>query len=190
MIGAIELPLMAELQLLMSRGGPVLWWLAALFSFFCLISLERCWFLLWGFPRVRQQWLIKWQMRAEQHSWFALSQRALFLGEAELLLKRYLAFLKLLLSLFPMLGLLGTVTGMVSVFEVMAIQGSAQPKLMASGISMATIPTMAGMVAALSAVFIYSRLKSLSEQRLLELERLMRSRLPSESQSAFLGAKQ
>jgi len=47
---------------------------------------------------------------------------------------------------------------MISVFETMAQQGTGNPRLMASGISMATIPTMAGMVAALSGVFFSSRL--------------------------------
>ncbi len=56
----------------------------------------------------------------------------------------------MLVAICPMLGLLGTVTGMISVFDVMATQGSSQPRLMASGISLATLPTMAGMVAALA----------------------------------------
>jgi biopolymer transport protein ExbB len=50
------------------------------------------------------------------------------------------------------MGLLGTVTGMIEVFEVMAISGSSSPRGMASGVSKATIPTMSGMVAALSGV--------------------------------------
>ena len=56
------------------------------------------------------------------------------------------------MALCPLLGLLGTVTGMIEVFEVMAISGSGNPRSMASGVSMATVPTMAGMVAALSGV--------------------------------------
>ncbi len=52
-----------------------------------------------------------------------------------------------------MLGLLGTVTGMIDVFEVMSISGSGNSRAMAAGVSKATIPTMAGMVAALSGVF-------------------------------------
>ena len=60
----------------------------------------------------------------------------------------------------PLIGLLGTVTGMITVFETMASQGTGNPRLMAAGISMATIPTMAGMVAALSGVFFSSRLEA------------------------------
>ena len=49
-----------------------------------------------------------------------------------------------------MLGLLGTVTGMIEVFDVMATSGSGNARGMAMGVSKATLPTMAGMVAALS----------------------------------------
>ena len=47
---------------------------------------------------------------------------------------------------------------MITVFEIMAVQGTGNPRLMAGGISMATIPTMAGMVAALSGLFFVQRL--------------------------------
>jgi biopolymer transport protein ExbB len=54
-------------------------------------------------------------------------------------------------ALCPLLGLLGTVTGMISVFDAMATQGG-NARSMAAGVSMATIPTMAGMIASLSGV--------------------------------------
>jgi biopolymer transport protein ExbB len=68
--------------------------------------------------------------------------------------------IKTLVAMCPLIGLLGTVTGMISVFETMATQGTGNARLMASGISMATIPTMAGMVAALSGVFFSTRLEA------------------------------
>ena len=54
----------------------------------------------------------------------------------------------------PLFGLLGTVTGMIEVFDAMAFSGSGNARSMASGVSKATIPTMAGMVGALSGVFL------------------------------------
>jgi biopolymer transport protein ExbB len=54
-------------------------------------------------------------------------------------------------ALCPLLGLLGTVTGMIAVFDAMANQGG-NARSMAAGVSMATIPTMAGMIASLSGV--------------------------------------
>ena len=60
---------------------------------------------------------------------------------------------KSLVAVCPLLGLLGTVTGMIEVFDVMAIAGSGNVRAMAAGVSKATIPTMAGMVAALSGLY-------------------------------------
>ena len=58
-----------------------------------------------------------------------------------------------LLMVLPLLGLLGTVVGMIQVFNIMAVAGTSNARLMSAGVSAATIPTMAGMVAALSGVY-------------------------------------
>ncbi len=75
-------------------------------------------------------------------------------------LKKGLTNLKMLILLFPLLGLLGTITGMISVFDTMGGLGT-NAKAMASGISMATIPTMAGMMLAVLGLFAYSRLAAI-----------------------------
>ena len=64
-----------------------------------------------------------------------------------------LDLIKALVAICPLCGLLGTVTGMMEVFDVMSIVGTGSARNMASGISKATIPTMAGMVGALTGVF-------------------------------------
>jgi biopolymer transport protein ExbB len=58
-----------------------------------------------------------------------------------------------LIALCPMLGLLGTVYGMIEVFEVLAVLGTGNPRAMSTGVAKATIPTMAGMTIALSGLF-------------------------------------
>ncbi|WP_375749942.1 MotA/TolQ/ExbB proton channel family protein [Vibrio sp. HN007] len=160
----------------MARGGPVLWWLAALILIFWLVAFERLMFLLVVFPKKQKAWMEAWNGRADHQSWYARKQRDSWLSEAHLDLFQNVSLMKLLISLFPMLGLLGTVTGMISVFDVLATEGTSQPRLMASGISMATLPTMAGMVAALAGVFSYSRLMAAIEKREVHLEKMMRSR--------------
>lgn len=68
-------------------------------------------------------------------------------------INEHLAFIQALVALAPLFGLLGTVWGMIEVFNIMAVTGGGDAKSMAGGVSKATIPTMAGMVAALSGVF-------------------------------------
>lgn len=61
-------------------------------------------------------------------------------------LGRALAFLKLVAAIAPMLGLLGTVTGMIKTFQAIALHGSGDPKLMSGGISEALVTTVEGLV--------------------------------------------
>lgn len=173
----IEINVPEALQQFMSKGGPILWWLAALILTFWVIAIERVLYLFYTFPVRQKQWLKVWSSREEHQSWYAQKQRDSWLSQAHMELFKNINLLKLIIALFPMLGLLGTVTGMISVFDVLALQGTSQPKMMASGISMATLPTMAGMVAALAGVFCYSRLLSALQKREVHFEKLMRSRL-------------
>ncbi|MGL4379615.1 MAG: MotA/TolQ/ExbB proton channel family protein [Vibrio sp.] len=159
----------------MAQGGAVLWWLAAVVLLCWLLVIERLLFLSLTFPKQRQRWVGLWQQRVDQHSWFAHSIRQQWLGEAHNVLNQNLNLIKVLVAICPMLGLLGTVTGMISVFDVMATQGSSDPKLMASGISLATLPTMAGMVAALAGLFVHARLSKTCRRLEMKLEQALRS---------------
>ena len=75
-----------------------------------------------------------------------------------------------LIALCPVLGLLGTVTVMIEGFCVMAVSGGGDAKSMAGGVSKATIPTMAGMVGAISGIFAFNYLKSKVDRDLELLE--------------------
>ncbi|MCY4056998.1 MAG: MotA/TolQ/ExbB proton channel family protein, partial [Gammaproteobacteria bacterium] len=68
-----------------------------------------------------------------------------------------------------LLGLLGTVWGMVQVFETLTAFGTGNARLMASGVSQATIPTMAGLVAALSGLYFSVWLKQRAQRKMEEL---------------------
>jgi len=75
-----------------------------------------------------------------------------------------------MVALCPLLGLLGTVTGMIEVFNVMAVTGGGDAKSMAGGVERSTIPTMAGMVAALSGLFANTYLQRIAEREQESLE--------------------
>lgn len=145
-------------------GGPVLWGIALLLLLLWLLMIERVYYLLVYFPAYQKKMVNKWRQRSDKTSWCALKIRQATLAKASLLLTNNMPFLNALIKMFPLLGLLGTVSGMIQVFDVVAVHGTGNPRLLASGISLATIPTMAGLVCALSGLFIYTRLQSYSKK--------------------------
>jgi biopolymer transport protein ExbB len=74
-----------------------------------------------------------------------------------------LTFLKLIAAIAPMLGLLGTVTGMIETFQAIALHGSGDPKLMSGGISEALVTTVEGLVTAIPILLLHSLLNSQSQ---------------------------
>ena len=78
-------------------------------------------------------------------------------------LEKGLSMLKLLAALAPMLGLLGTVTGMIETFQVITQFGNGDPKVMAGGISMALVTTVLGLVAAMPLLLTHNILSSRAE---------------------------
>ena len=73
-----------------------------------------------------------------------------------------LNFIKLIAGIAPLLGLLGTVTGMIQTFQAMMIYGAGDPQLMAGGISVALVTTMLGLIVAIPLLIIHSFAASLS----------------------------
>jgi len=71
-------------------------------------------------------------------------------------LSRGINWIKIISVVAPLLGLLGTVTGMIDVFETMSLFGTGDPKLMAGGISQALVTTVLGLVAAIPCVFLHT----------------------------------
>ncbi|WNC71149.1 MotA/TolQ/ExbB proton channel family protein [Thalassotalea psychrophila] len=141
-----------------ATGGGVLYFVAMAVFLMWILMIEKFWFLSASYPKVKRDVIAKWDARTDTTSWYAHRIRDTWISETTEILDARMITIKTLVAMCPLIGLLGTVTGMIAVFEIMAVQGTGNPRLMASGISMATIPTMAGMVAALSGVFFSSRL--------------------------------
>jgi biopolymer transport protein ExbB len=84
------------------------------------------------------------------------------------ILERGLTLLKLVAAVAPLLGLLGTVTGMIGTFQSITLFGTGDPKLMAGGISQALMTTVLGLCVAIPLLFCHSLLAARS-RRLLQL---------------------
>ena len=144
----------------MGTGGDVLYIIAVVLIIMWTFIIERFWYQNFTFPRESRHMVARWTSRTDLSSWGAQRIREAWISQSKEDLNRYLILIKTLVAICPMVGLLGTVTGMITVFETMATHGTGNPRLMAAGISMATIPTMAGMVAALSGLFVSTRLEA------------------------------
>ncbi|MGB0894655.1 MAG: MotA/TolQ/ExbB proton channel family protein [Parashewanella sp.] len=142
----------------MATGGDVLWLVAAVLFLMWVMMLERYWFLKLVSPAKHKDIIKAWDEREDSTSWYAHRVREAWVSQAKQELNSGMLIIKTLVAICPMIGLLGTVTGMIQVFDVMAVHGTSNARMMAAGISMATMPTMAGMVAALSGVFFSTRL--------------------------------
>ena len=131
------------------QGGNVLLVIAFVTGVMWTLIYERFWYFRTQHREEVARIKALWRARSDHSSWSAHQIRRMLVSDVRLKLRRNLGAIQTVVKLCPMLGLLGTVTGMIEVFDVMA-GGSGNARGMAAGVSKATLPTMAGMVAALS----------------------------------------
>jgi len=81
-----------------------------------------------------------------------------------------LSFIKVLYVIAPLLGLLGTVVGMIQTFQMITLMGTGDPSTMAGGISMALVTTVLGLVVAIPLTVLHSLLQSMARKQTQVLE--------------------
>lgn len=86
-------------------------------------------------------------------------------------LSRGLLFLKIIAVVAPLMGLLGTVTGMINTFQAITLFGTGDPKLMAGGISQALVTTVLGLSVAIPTVLLHTIVTGRSRRIINVLER-------------------
>ena len=155
-----------NIQLLLESGGLVLWAILIASVVMWTMIIERYFFVYFIHPKHIKRALTAWQKRSDKHSWYAQKIRQGMIAESSVSLKRYLMSIQTLIAALPMLGLLGTVDGMIQTFDVLTVFGTGNARGMAGGISVALITTMGGLLAALSGMYFSAQL----EQRVLRAE--------------------
>lgn len=154
----------------LEMGGPILILIGwTIFAMWILI-VERLIYFQTGLKKLAKDVVSRWEGRGERKSWYAHRIREGMISEFSMSANVAIPVIQTLVALCPLLGLMGTVTGMIEVFDVMAFSGSGNARSMASGVSRATIPTMAGMVGALSGVFLVTLLTRRVEREVENLE--------------------
>lgn len=146
------------LMTFLQTGGNVLIVIMAVTFVLWALIIERYWYFWTSHGGITKKARKQWEERRDHKSWYAHQIRRGIIGDVRLSVEQNLGMIRGLVAIAPLLGLLGTVTGMVEVFDVMAFTGSSNARLMAAGVSKATIPTMAGMVVSIVGLFFSSLL--------------------------------
>ena len=158
-----------EIREFFEAGGPVLWGILMVTIIMWTLIIERFWFFQYLLPQKRLEIIDEWGSVNNKGDWFSMRMRDQMISEVSTETKRFLLTIETMMQILPLLGLLGTVVGMIKVFDVMTFFGTGNARLMASGVSQATIPTMAGLVAAISGLYIANLLKRKADDEIASI---------------------
>jgi len=158
--------IVGDLREFFEAGGPVLWGILLVTMIMWTLIIERFWYFRNLMPALSNKALNQWNDISNKGDWFSMRIRDQIISEVSAETRKFILTIETMMQILPLLGLLGTVVGMIKVFDVMTFFGTGNARLMASGVSQATIPTMAGLVAAISGVYIANLLKRKAEDEI------------------------
>jgi biopolymer transport protein ExbB len=115
--------------------------------------LERAWYFWAVLPGQAKLALGEWERRTDKMSWCARQIRQAMISRLNAEMTSNFPLLRVLVPLSPLLGLIGTVSGMLEVFDSMALRGSADARTMASGVSHAMICTLTGLAVSITGLY-------------------------------------
>tara|TARA_B100001057_G_scaffold132584_1_gene131989 strand:- start:14793 stop:15335 length:543 start_codon:yes stop_codon:yes gene_type:complete len=148
----------------MESGGPVLWYIALLVTFMWALILERIYYFLFVHEEIAGTIRKRYLEMSFKTPWHKYQAKSRLISEGKISINRNVQLITVCIALCPLFGLMGTVTGMIEVFQVMAFTGGGDARSMAGGVSKATLPTMAGMVSSLSGVLVMIWIKNKVEE--------------------------
>lgn len=138
---------------LIESGGPLVTWIFIAGLVMWTLIFERYWFFKWRLPGLVRGGLRLWEQRPEHHSWTSHQIRRALISQLNVEMSQNMPMLKVLVPLCPLLGLVGTVGGMLEVFDSMSILGSADARTMAGGVSKAMNCTMTGLAVSVTGMY-------------------------------------
>ena len=152
-------------------GGPVVLWIFVACVLMWAIAFERAWYFRKVLPAESARLLQQWKARPDKFSWASRNIRNTMISRLNAGMTSNLQVLRVLVPMSPLLGLIGTVSGMLSVFDSMAALGSADARSMATGVSEAMVCTLSGLAVSISGlypVFYYRRRAAMETERLAD----------------------
>jgi biopolymer transport protein ExbB len=153
-----------SMSALFEQGGLTLWAILFASILMWLLIVERYWALFRELPARRARLLTEWKDRSAMGRYHSFTRIRALVGDLKAEASHNLPALRALTVILPLLGLLGTVSGMIKVFDVITVFGTDNTRGMAFGISEALVTTMAGLFTALSGLYFVSDLESRAEE--------------------------
>jgi biopolymer transport protein ExbB len=138
---------------LIDGGGPFVGWILLSGVVMWTLVVERLWYFERLLPREAHAVIQAWSSRRDHQSWCARQIRRAMISRLNAGMTANLPLLRVLVPLAPLLGLIGTVAGMLEVFESMALRGSADARAMANGVSHAMICTLSGLAVSITGLY-------------------------------------
>jgi biopolymer transport protein ExbB len=151
-VGALSTPWLAVSDLI-ETGGPFVVFIFLTCILLWTLVIERYVYFSRVLPGEALRAIQRWRERTDHQSWCARQIRQAMVGRLSAGMTANLRLMKVLVPLSPLLGLIGTVNGMLEVFDSMALRGSADARTMASGVSEAMICTLTGLAVSISGLY-------------------------------------
>lgn len=138
---------------LVDQGGPFVIYIFLCGFIMWTIVVERWWYFSQVLPRQMREAVATWNARTDRNSWCARQIRRAMISRINTGMSANQILLRVLVPLSPLLGLVGTVGGMLEVFDSMALRGSADARSMANGVSHAMICTLTGLAVSITGLY-------------------------------------
>jgi biopolymer transport protein ExbB len=164
-----QIPLVRGIVSLSNDGGPFVIWIFLAGVLMWSLIIERYWYFTQVLPKQASALQADWLARKDHTSWCARQIRTAMISRLNESMTSGFPVMQVLVPMSPLLGLIGTVTGMLQVFDSMALRGNADARSMASGVSAAMICTMSGLAVSITGLYPvhYFRTRAKRETELL-----------------------
>lgn len=149
----------------LDQGGIVMYMIFFLAVLLWILIIERIIYIYFFSYKESNYFIKQWQNNKTHID--ANKIRILYKTSYSQHLFTNFSLIKVLVSIAPLLGLFGTVYGMIEIFDVISQNGTGDAKAMAGGISMATLPTMSGMAVAITGLFFQHRIKEIANKKII-----------------------
>ena len=148
-----QVPLIRGIVALSNDGGPFVIWIFLSGVLMWTLIIERYWYFARVLPKQAAALQAQWHARKDRTSWCARQIRTAMISRLNGSMTTGFPVMQVLVPMSPLLGLIGTVSGMLEVFDSMALRGSADARSMASGVSAAMICTMTGLAVSITGLY-------------------------------------